>query len=65
MEPLLARLRPGPFLTLLAGLASMICIIAIKVIRHKGMMWRLTRRERYLKAKEKEKGSANKNAAPC
>ena len=53
MKSLLAGLRPGPFLTLLAGLASMICIIAITVVRHKGIMWRLARRERYLQAQEK------------
>ena len=46
MEPLLVRLGEGPFFTLVAGVASMLGVLAIGVIRRKGMAWRLQRESR-------------------
>jgi hypothetical protein len=43
MEPLILRLGEGPFFTLVAGVTSILGILAIGVIRHKGMVWRLRR----------------------
>ena len=65
MEPLLARLHPGPFFTLLAGVASILGILAIGIIRHKGMTWRLVRRQQYLEAKGTQNKAPYKDSAAC
>ena len=41
MQPLLARLKEGPFFTLIAGVTSVLGVFAIGTIRSKGMKWRL------------------------
>lgn len=43
MDPLLVRLGEGPFFTLVAGVASILGVLAIGIIRRKGMAWRLQR----------------------
>ena len=41
MQPLLIRLQEGPFFTIMAGATAGFGIVAIGIIRRKGMIWRL------------------------
>lgn len=52
MEPLLVRLGEGPFFTLVAGLTSILGVLAIGIIRRKGMAWRLQRESRRVEVVE-------------
>jgi hypothetical protein len=52
MEPLLARLGEGPFFTLVAGVTGMLGVVAIGIIRYKGMAWRLRRESRRVEVAE-------------
>ncbi len=54
MQPLLVRLKEGPFFTLLAGVTSMLGILVIGVIRRKGMAWRL--HQEHSEAKDTDTG---------
>jgi hypothetical protein len=61
MQPLLASIGEGPFFTLVAGVTTVLGLVAISIIRHKGMGWRLrrtARREAVLEEQRKQKFDA-------
>lgn len=55
MQPLLESIGEGPFFTLVAGVTIVLGLVAISIIRNKGMGWRLRRQARRVAVGEEQR----------
>jgi hypothetical protein len=55
MQPLLDSIGEGPFFTLVAGVTIVLGLVAISIIRNKGMGWRLCREARRVAISEEQR----------